>query len=54
MIYDTKALTITMWVQLQSKLQAEGWEFLKQEHGVVYIRRSSEQARKVHDNAVIP
>jgi hypothetical protein len=39
MVYDSKAILRTKWLQQEEKLLAEGWEFLKLENGVVYLRK---------------
>lgn len=38
-LYDSKALTTKDWQEHKEELIAEGWEFLIQKYGVVYLRR---------------
>lgn len=40
MLYDSKAIREKDWTEeYKNKMITEGWEFLKLDHGVVYIRK---------------
>ena len=39
MLYDSKAILRSKWLTEEDKFLAEGWEFIKLENGVVYLRR---------------
>lgn len=39
MIYESMAFTLADWDAHRAALLADGWEYLKTENGVVYIRR---------------
>jgi hypothetical protein len=42
MIYDSKAILELKYLQNEEKLKEDGWEFVKKEHGVVYLRKPFE------------